>query len=154
MSNRIDSALRLILAPPSAVYAAFADPTAMEQWVPPGTMTATMLRFEFREGGRYRMHLSYEDSQPRGGKTSNASDEVEVHFIELLDSLGIVQSVRFESSDAAFAGRTRMTWAFDPSGAVRSSPCGPRTCPQAFDPKIMRPERSRGWRILRHSLLD
>lgn len=31
----------------------------MEQWVPPNNMTATMLHFDFREGGSYRMRLTY-----------------------------------------------------------------------------------------------
>ncbi len=114
MSDRIDSASRFIPAPPSAVYAAFADPKALERWVPPGDMTATMLLFEFRAGGRYRMRLSYKDPEPRGGKTSDDSDEVEVRFVELLDARRIVQAVRFESSDAAFAGVMRMTWTLDP----------------------------------------
>jgi len=77
-------------------------------------MTATMLLFEFRAGGRYRMRLSYKDPEPRGGKTSDDSDEVEVRFVELLDARRIVQAVRFESSDAAFAGVMRMTWTLDP----------------------------------------
>lgn len=89
----------------------------MERWVPPENMTATMLRFEFREDGGYRMRLSYRDAQPRSGKTTDDSDVVEVRFIELLDSHRIVQVVRFESSDASFAGAMRMTWTFDPVGS-------------------------------------
>ncbi len=113
MPHRIDSAFRFIDAPPAAVYAEFADPKAMEQWVPPGDMAATMLHFDFRKGGRYRMRLTYREPLGAGGKTSDDSDEVEVRFIELIEFRRIEQAVTFESSDAAFAGVMRMTWTFD-----------------------------------------
>lgn len=82
--------------------------------MPPADLTATMLLSEFRDDGGYRMRLSYRDAQPRSGKTTDDYDVVEVRFIELLDSHRIVLVVRFESSDAPFAGEMRMTWTFDP----------------------------------------
>lgn len=60
------------------------------------------------------MRLSYKDPEPRSGKSSDDSDDVEVRFVELLDARRIVQAVRFESSDAAFAGVMRMTWTLEP----------------------------------------
>ncbi len=110
---RVDSAHRFIAAPPKAVYAAFANARAMEQWVPPNTMTATMLRFDFREGGSYLMRLVYPDSAPGHGKTSDNADEVEVRFVRLAEAKRIEQTVAFQSDDPAFAGVMRMTWTFD-----------------------------------------
>lgn len=56
---RVDSASRLIQASPAAIYRAFAEPGAMEQWLPPGDMVGQMLHFDFRDGGSYRMRLLY-----------------------------------------------------------------------------------------------
>ncbi|RIK42167.1 MAG: ATPase [Chloroflexi bacterium] len=113
MSKRVDSASRFIPASSSAVYAAFAEPRAMEQWVPPKGMTATMLHFDFREGGLYRMRLTYKEPEHGRGKTSNDADEVEVRFVRLIHAKRIEQAVTFESNDPAFSGVMRMTWTLD-----------------------------------------
>jgi uncharacterized protein YndB with AHSA1/START domain len=114
MTARIDSALRLIDASPSDIYQAFAEPGAMEQWLPPETMTGKMLHFDFREGGSYRMRLTYTDSRDGQGKTSDASDEVQVQLITIEPERRIVQEINFDSDDASFAGTMRMTWTFEP----------------------------------------
>ena len=114
MSTRIDSASRLISASPRAVYRAFAEPRAMEQWIPPRNMTGKMLHFDFREGGSYRMRLTYAEPQQGQGKTSEDSDEVEVHLTKLEDGRRIEQEVTFESEDPAFSGIMRMVWTFQP----------------------------------------
>lgn len=113
MSNRIDSASRFIAAQPSDIYAAFADPKAMERWVPPQDMTAIMLHFDFREGSSYRMRLSYKDPETGRGKTSNDADVVEVRFVKLVKPERIEQEVVFESDDPAFSSVMRMTWTLD-----------------------------------------
>ncbi len=114
MSKRIDSASKFIPASPSVIYAAFADPRAMERWVPPKNMTATILHFDFREGGSYRMRLTYKDAEDRRGKTSDNTDEVEVRFTKLINAKLIEQAVIFESNDPEFSGVMRMTWTLDP----------------------------------------
>lgn len=110
MSIRVDSASRFIPAPPAAVYAAFAEPKALEQWIPPANMTAAMLHFDFREGGSYRMRLTYNDPENKRGKSSDDADEVEVRFVKLISPKRIEQEVTFESDDPAFSGVMRMTW--------------------------------------------
>lgn len=112
MSDRIDSASRLIRASPAKLYRAFSQPGAMEQWLPPGNVTGEMLRFDFREGGSYRMRLTYKDARAGQGKTSDAADEVEVRLVELEHDKRIEQEVVFESEDPAFSGTMRMTWTF------------------------------------------
>lgn len=86
----------------------------MEQWVPPKNMTATMTRFDFREGGSYRMRLTYENPENVRGKTADDADEVEVRFVRLVAEKHIEQEVTFESEDPAFSGVMRMTWTLDP----------------------------------------
>lgn len=85
----------------------------MERWVPPKGMTAAMLHFDFREGGSYRMRLTYKDPAQGRGKTSGDADEVEVRFLRLIEAKRIEQAVTFESDDPAFSGVMWMTWMFD-----------------------------------------
>jgi uncharacterized protein YndB with AHSA1/START domain len=114
MTTRIDTVSRLINAPSSTVYQAFASPGAMERWLPPAGMTGSMLHFDFREGGSYRMRLTYDGPAHGPGKTSADADEVAVKLIKLVSNRRIEQSVTFESDDPAFAGEMRITWSLDP----------------------------------------
>lgn len=114
MIQRIDSASRLIPASSVAIYRAFAEPGAMEQWIPPNNMTGKMMHFDFRAGGSYRMRLTYAEPQQGRGKTSDESDEVEVRILRLEEGQRIEQEVTFESEDAAFSGIMRMIWTFQP----------------------------------------
>ena len=114
MTPRIDSASRLISASPHTVYRAFAEPGAMERWLPPDNMTGKMLKFDFRECGSYRMRLTYGARQQGRGKTSEDSDEVEVRLTKIEDGRRIEQEVSFESEDPCFSGVMRMIWTFEP----------------------------------------
>ena len=117
MTERVDTASRLIHASASDLYRALAEPGAMEQWLPPEGMTGEMLHFDFRAGGSYRMRLTYRDSQAGRGKTSDNADEVKVRLVSLEPDRRIVGEADFESDDPAYAGTMRMTWTFEPSEA-------------------------------------
>lgn len=122
--GRTDRASRLIHASPSALYRAFKDPEAMETWLPPAGMTGHMERFDFREGGSYRMRLVYDDN--RGdGKSSADADDVEVRFIRLVEDRRIEQAVTFDADDPKFSGVMKMTWTFTsvPQGTEVSVRC-------------------------------
>jgi uncharacterized protein YndB with AHSA1/START domain len=115
MSQRIDTSSRLIRAPMSEVYEAFAKPGAMETWLPPANMVGEMLSFDFRAGGGYRMRLTYREPNEGRGKTSRDSDEVEVRLIRIDPGLRIVQEVDFDSDDPSFSGTMMMTWVLEPA---------------------------------------
>ena len=114
MTRRVDTGSKLIRAPAAAIYRAFTTADAMKSWLPPQGMTGEMLAFSFREGGAYRMRLTYNDPQRGAGKTSEGADEVEVRFVKLEPHEKIEQAVTFESSDPAFSGEMRMTWTLQP----------------------------------------
>lgn len=114
MTRRIDAASRLISATPGALYAAFAEPGAMERWMPPSDMTGQMVHFDFREGGSYRMRLTYPEPYRGRGKSSDDADDVEVRVTRLEEGRTIEQEVTFDSRDPAFRGIMRMTWTFEP----------------------------------------
>jgi uncharacterized protein YndB with AHSA1/START domain len=114
MTPRIDSASRLIAAAPKAVYRAFAEPSAMERWLPPDNIKGAMLQFDFRQGGSYRMRLTYAEPQQGRGKTSEDYDEVDLRLTKLEDGRKIEQEIEFESKDPLFSGVMRMIWTFQP----------------------------------------
>ncbi|WP_260842634.1 SRPBCC family protein [Siminovitchia fortis] len=112
-SSRIDSASRIIKTVPQTAYQAFMDPKALVTWLPPKGMEGRIDAFDAREGGFYRMTLTYIGSHHSAGKSSDNSDVVQGEFLELIPGKRIVQRIVFESEDPAFAGSMIMTWNFD-----------------------------------------
>lgn len=111
--GRTDSASLEIAATPEKLYAAFADPVKLMKWLPPGAMTGCALEYDFREGGRYRIALTYDETaSASAGKTEGRTDVSTGRFLALDPGRRIVQSVEFESTDAAFAGEMVITWLF------------------------------------------
>jgi uncharacterized protein YndB with AHSA1/START domain len=102
---------RIIKAPRRTIYRAFLDPEALVSWLPPRGMKGHMYAFDPREGGSYRMSLTYvgRDHSPRG-KTSEHTDVVRGRFLALIPDERIVQLIEFESKDPAFAGAMTITW--------------------------------------------
>ncbi len=111
---RVDQASRIILATPKAIYQAMLDAEALTSWRPPAGMTARFERFDARLGGGYRMVLTYPEDQRGRGKSADDADIVEGRFAELDPFERIVEDVRFESDDAAFAGVMRITTQLSP----------------------------------------
>jgi uncharacterized protein YndB with AHSA1/START domain len=110
--RRTDTASRLIATSPQAIYDAFVNPRSLEQWLPPSGMTARVLEFDPREGGRYRIELTLKGEGQ--GKTTGKTDIAEGSFLELDPGRRIVWSAEFDTGDPAFAGPMTMTWSIDP----------------------------------------
>ncbi|WP_394170698.1 SRPBCC domain-containing protein [Saccharospirillum alexandrii] len=135
MTPRIDSASRLISASPETIYRAFSEPGSMERWLPPGNMTGKMLHFDFREGGSYRMRLTYTEPYQGGGKTSEDSDEVEVQLTKLEEGRVIEQAVVFESEDPLFSGTMQMSWMFQSGNGRTLVTIQARNVPEGIRPE-------------------
>jgi uncharacterized protein YndB with AHSA1/START domain len=74
-TGRTDSASIVVAAPCKAVYRAFADATTLMAWLPPTGMTGRALEYDFREGGRYRIELTYvSPGRVSEGKTTERTD--------------------------------------------------------------------------------
>lgn len=109
---------QIVEAPPDDVYAAFLDPAALAEWLPPAGMTGRIHTFDARVGGGYRMSLFYpSDERVYRGKTAKNEDRVSVRFLELLPARRIVEAVTFESDDAVFAGEMTVTVTFAEAAA-------------------------------------
>ncbi|AGZ43520.1 SRPBCC family protein [Actinoplanes friuliensis] len=114
--GRTDRVSRLIAASPTTVYNALLDRGALEAWLPPEGMSGRVERWDPRPGGGFRMVLTYLDAAGSPGKTSEATDVVDIEFGDLVAPERVVQRAVFEADDPAFAGVMTMTWHLVPAG--------------------------------------
>jgi uncharacterized protein YndB with AHSA1/START domain len=99
---------RRINAPRAAVYRALLDPHAVATWRVPDGMTSRVHAFDPREGGFFRISLTYEAPAGRG-KTDARTDTYHGTFVRLVPDEVVVESLAFETADPAFAGRMTVT---------------------------------------------
>lgn len=98
-----------ISAPPAAVYRALLDPDAVQEWMVPDNMTSIVHEFEPREGGRFRISLTY-DSPTETGKTQAQTDTHHGRFVRLVPDREVAQVVEFETTDPALQGAMTITY--------------------------------------------
>src|SRR5690349_4637977 len=99
---------RHIRAPRTAVYRALINPRAVAMWMVPDGMTSHIHLFEPREGGWFRISLTY--LEPAGtGKTTANTDTFHGHFVKLVPDQQVVEVVEFESEDPAMDGEMTIT---------------------------------------------
>lgn len=101
---------RLIHAPRAAIYAALLDPDAIALWRAPDDMTCRVHSFDAREGGEYRVSLTY-DEPDRQGKSSAHTDTYRGRFLRLVPNEKVVESMEFETDNPALAGAMTLTTA-------------------------------------------
>ena len=81
--SRVDSASRVIKAPPAYIYRAYVDPNALVRWLPPTGMEGRIETFDPRAGGKYRIVLTYVHAyQSATGKTTRDADVVHGRFLD------------------------------------------------------------------------
>jgi uncharacterized protein YndB with AHSA1/START domain len=102
------TARRLVRATRSAVYAALLDPRAIETWRVPDDMTAHVEEWEAREGGRFRVSLTYR-GEAHTGKTEGPTDTYTGRFAQLVPDERVVEVIEFDSPDPDLAGQMTMT---------------------------------------------
>jgi uncharacterized protein YndB with AHSA1/START domain len=95
-------------APRAAVYRALLDPDAVAKWRVPDVMTGQVHEFDAREGGAFRVSLTYD--MPTGtGKSDAHTDTYHGHFVKLVPDEQVVEEVEFETDDPALRGTMTMT---------------------------------------------
>src|SRR3712207_3043668 len=86
---------RHIKAPRALVYAALLDQHSAAQWKVPEGMTCRIHEFDAREGGAFRISLTYD--QPTGtGKTTSHTDTYHGRFAKLVPNEQVVEVDEFE----------------------------------------------------------
>ena len=104
-----------IRAPRHQVYAALLDPLLIERWRVPEGMTCLVHRFEAREGGGFRISLTY-DAPTGTGKTTARTDTYHGRFARLVPGERIVELLEFETEDPAMQGEMTVTTTLTDAG--------------------------------------
>jgi uncharacterized protein YndB with AHSA1/START domain len=96
-------------APRASVYRALIDAQAVATWMVPSGMTSHVHAFDAREGGAFRISLTY-DAPTGTGKTSEHTDSYHGHFVRLVPDALVVEVMEFETEDPAMRGEMTVTF--------------------------------------------
>jgi uncharacterized protein YndB with AHSA1/START domain len=106
---------RHVNASRSAVYRALVDADAIEKWRVPAGMSSHVHEFDAREGGSFRISLSY-DAPDRTGKSAAHTDTYHGYFARLVPDEQVVEVIEFETDDPALRGTMTMTTTLTDTG--------------------------------------
>ena len=95
-------------APRATVYGALLDARAVATWMVPAGMTSHVHAFDAREGGSFRISLTY-DAPTGTGKTTAHTDTFHGRFVKLVPNEQVVEVVEFETTDSALRGEMTIT---------------------------------------------
>lgn len=107
---------RHIRAPRARVYRALLDSESVQQWMVPDGMTSRIHSFEAREGGTFRISLTY-DLPTTSGKTTPRTDSFHGRFVKLGPDTEVVQIIEFETNDPVMKGEMTVTYTLADAGA-------------------------------------
>jgi uncharacterized protein YndB with AHSA1/START domain len=96
-------------APRASIYRALLDARAVATWMVPTGMTSHVHEFDPREGGSFRISLTYEDPSA-AGKTTGHTDTYHGRFVKLVTDEQVIQSLEFETADPALRGEMTITF--------------------------------------------
>ncbi|WP_369394043.1 SRPBCC domain-containing protein [Streptomyces sp. CG1] len=99
---------RRVQAPPHAVYRALTEPDAIAAWRVPAGMSARVHTFDAREGGTFRVSLTYDEASAPG-KSGGHTDTYHGHFARLVPDALVVEVFAFETDDDAIGGTMTLT---------------------------------------------
>lgn len=109
MSSNSTHARRHVRAPRAEVYRALLDAQAVTTWMVPDGMTSHVHEFDAREGGRFRISLTY-DAPTGTGKTTAHTDTYHGRFAKLVPDELVVEEMEFETGDPAMGGVMTVTY--------------------------------------------
>ena len=95
-------------APRADVYRALVSAEAIARWRVPAGMSAEVHEFVAREGGRFRVSLTYE-APDATGKSAAHTDTYHGHFARLVPDEQVVEVLAFETVDPALGGTMTLT---------------------------------------------
>lgn len=99
---------RRVKARPMDVFRALVDADAIMAWRVPDGMTSEVHEFDGREGGAFRISLTY-DAPAGTGKSSAHTDTYHGRFVEIVPGERVVEVLEFETDDPALQGEMTMT---------------------------------------------
>lgn len=108
MNKNLTHVSRHVNAPRARVYRALLDARAVETWMAPTGVTSRVHEFDAREGGSFRISLTYGEPT-RVGKTTAHTDTYYGRFVKLVQNEQVVEVVEFETADPAVQGEMTIT---------------------------------------------
>jgi len=84
------------------------DAAAIAQWRVPAGMSSHVHEFDAREGGAFRIPLTY-DAPSQAGKSASHTDTYHGHFVKLVPNEQVVEVFEFETANPALRGTMTMT---------------------------------------------
>jgi uncharacterized protein YndB with AHSA1/START domain len=107
--------VRHVRASRAQVYRALVDARAVATWMVPDGMTSHVHSFDAREGGSFRISLTY-DAPSGTGKTAGRTDTFHGRFITLIPDEKVVQSLEFETDNPALRGEMTVSYTLVDAG--------------------------------------
>jgi uncharacterized protein YndB with AHSA1/START domain len=133
---------RHINAPRAKVYRALLDADAVAKWRVPTGMSSHVHAFDPREGGAFRISLTY-DAPTGSGKTTAQTDTYHGHFVRLVPNEQVVEAVEFETVDPALQGEMTITYTLaDANGGTEL-----RAVHEGLPPGVAPADNELGWRM-------
>jgi len=106
---------RHVNAPRVKVYGALLDEGSVATWMVPSGMTSRVHVFDAREGGLFRISLTYD--APNGtGKTTAHTDTYHGRFVKLVPNEQVIEVMEFETTDPALRGEMTVTFTLTDAG--------------------------------------
>lgn len=109
MATRSTRLSQHVNAPRSHVYRALLDARAVATWMVPSGMTSHVHAFDAREGGVFRISLSYE-MPTATGKTTAQTDTYHGRFVTLVPNEQVIEVMEFETADDAMRGEMTVSF--------------------------------------------
>lgn len=109
MATASTRTFRHVNAPRAQVYRALLDARAVAAWMVPTDMTSFVHEFDAREGGLFRISLTY-DAPTGTGKTTDHTDTYHGRFVTLVPDQQVVEVMEFETTDPAMRGAMTVTF--------------------------------------------
>ena len=126
----------------AAVYRALLDAGAVAQWMVPSGMISEVHAFEPREGGFFRISLTY-DAASGKGKTTAHTDTYHGCFVKLVPDRQVVEVVEFETDDPSLRGEMTITFSLADAGGGTDIVA----LHDALPPGVPAVDNETGWRM-------
>ena len=133
---------RHVNAPRAAVYRALIDVRAVATWMVPTGMTGHVHAFDPREGGAFRISLTY-DAPTETGKTTAHTDTYHGRFVKLVPDEQVVEVLEFETTDPAMQGEMTITTTLTDADGGTEILAGHDGLPRGVSPA----DNELGWRM-------
>jgi uncharacterized protein YndB with AHSA1/START domain len=100
---------RHINASRASVYWALLDARAVATWMVPDGMASQVHAFDPREGGVFRISLTY-DAPTETGKTTAHTDTFHGRFVKLVPTAQVIEVLEFETTNPAMRGEMTISF--------------------------------------------